>query len=424
MLNDKSEQDDQELGNQNDCDQRDRIGCGISSGNILRACGGDQGSECGGTRHTARERAETVQKAELQNVFCEQITKDHGNDGHDDTVNEVHRVKVLYKFRAAGDTCANKEEHETKLSEKRQSTLCRHNADLTETAEVTEDQADEQTAARGCKREASTAEPLRGKRDFDLTDERTENCRKGECRDTHMVNFKKLADKGFLFFFRFDNELCSFNFHIGFRQLGNQLYEEYDADYAEDVSNTVANGNETHVLRLNRCFRSGERGCGGQGAGKQTDDHRNEAVLCLNGGAVADHLAQTDTSGSGKTARKNNDHAEKNVGFEVSLKVAEEFRTRDITDGGNEENQTEAFQERKTCFKIVVSGGSGEKKIARPFVHVEEQCAEEQSDDENACITERNALDRDSSEEISEKKNRENHEKQRGNITDRNNAVK
>ena len=71
-----------------------------------------------------------------------------------------------------------------------------------------------------------------------------------------------------------------------------------------------------------------------------------------------------------------------------------------------------------------MTGRCGEEKIACECVDLKEECAEEQSDDKYACVTEGDTLDCDSSEQIAEKKNRENHEKQRGNIADRNNAVK
>ena len=419
----KSEQNDKELGNQNDRDQCDRIGCGVSCCNVLRSCGGDQGSERGSAGHTARDGAEVVQKAELQNVFCEQITDNQRNERHDHTVNEVHRVKVCNEFCAAGDTCADEEEYETEFSEELQRALRGHNADATDAAEVTEKKADEQTAARGRQGEASTAETLRGKRDLDLTDERTEDCREGERRDTHMVDLKDLTGEGLLLFFCFDNELCSLFFHISFRHLRNELNEENDADNAEDIGDTVTDGNETLILRFDRCLCRGERGGGCQRAGEQTDDHGNEAVLRFDGRAVTDKFTHADASSSGKTAGENDDHAEENVGLEVSLEVAEELRTCDVTDGGNEKNETEAFQKGKTGFKVVRCRGSGEYEIAE-CVHLEEERAKEQSDDEYACVTEGNALDRNSSEQIAEKKNRENHEKQRGNIADRNNAVK
>jgi hypothetical protein len=167
----------------------------------------------------------------------------------------------------------------------------------------------------------------------------------------------------------------------------------------------VANGNKTLILSLNRSLRRGERGRGGKRAGKQANDHGNEAILRFDGGTKAYKVANADACRSRKTACKDNDHAEKNVGFEVSLEVTEEFGACNEAYGSNEENKTEAFQKRKTGLEIVGLGGACENEIAKR-INLEEKRAKEQSDNEYACVAKRNSFYGNSAEQIAEHKNR------------------
>lgn len=64
----------QELRNEYDCDKCDRVGRRISRRNVFGACSTDKGTESGGTCHTAGNRTEVVEKAELENVFCKKET--------------------------------------------------------------------------------------------------------------------------------------------------------------------------------------------------------------------------------------------------------------------------------------------------------------------------------------------------------------
>ena len=92
-----------------------------------------------------------AEKAEFENVFRKDKTDDHRNNSHDNTVNEIHGVKVCDKFSTAGDTCANEEKYKTKLSEKLKCALRGHNAYLTKTTEMSEHKAHKKASASCCK---------------------------------------------------------------------------------------------------------------------------------------------------------------------------------------------------------------------------------------------------------------------------------
>lgn len=151
------EQYNQELRNKHDCDKCDRVGRRISRRNVFGACSTDKGTECGCAGHTAGERAEVVEKAELENVLRKEETDNHRNDGHDNTVYEIHSVEVFNKFCAAGDTCANKEEHKTKLAEELKSACRGHDINSADAREVTHNKAYQQATARCGEREAGAA---------------------------------------------------------------------------------------------------------------------------------------------------------------------------------------------------------------------------------------------------------------------------
>ena len=105
-----------------------------------------------------------------------------------------------------------------------------------------------------------------------------------------------------------------------------------------------------------------------------------------------------DAPCGGKAACKDNDGTDQHVGLKVFLKVTEELRTCNETYGGYEEDQTQAFDEGKGFFKIEGLGRAAEDQS---YVgHAEEQRAEQQSDDENACITQGDALDGNSAQGV------------------------
>ena len=287
---------------------------------------------------------------------------------------------------------------------------------------MTENQAGEEATTGSGQGKASAAEAVARKRDLDLTDKGTKDSSKRECYNTHVVDFKALLF-GLLGFFCLNNELCSFFFHVSLGKLGDDLNEENNTDNTEDVSNTVTNRNKTRVLFSNGSLCRRESGGGGQGAGKQTNDHSNEAILILDRGAVADEFACVDASGSSKTTRKDDDYAEQNVGLEVSLEVAKELGTCNVTNRGNEEDKTEAFDERKTGIKVIRLAGPVKYELTE-CVYFKEECADDESNDEYAGIAKGNSLDGDSAEEITKEQNGENHKQKCGDITDRDQTVK
>ena len=237
-----------------------------------------------------------------------------------------------------------------------------------------------------------------------------------------MIDLKEFAGEGFLFALFFDHQLRSLFFHVGFRDFRNQLYEQHHADYAENVGDAVANGNQCLIFLGDRCLSRGERGSGGQRAGEQTDDHSHKSILLLNGSAVADYLAQTNASCSGKTAGQDDDQAKENVRFKIALEVTEELGAGNETDRGNKEDQTKAFHQRKAAGEIVGGGGAG--KDQSRVTRAEEQCTKEKCDNKHPRISQGDSLDGDSAQGISDRQNGEHDKQQGGDIANGDNSVK
>ena len=420
-----SENNDQKLGNQNNCDKSYGIGSRICCSNVFCLGNIDKSAESRSGSHTAGKRTEVVQEAQFENILREEESENHGENGHDDTVNEVHDVEVCNKFSAAGDTCTYKEQHETELAEQLESVVVGHNAELADSAEVTKYERDEETAAGGGKREASAFKTCCGKRNLDLTNEGAENCCESEYAETVVVELEKSTGEGLLFFLRFSlyNELGAFEIHVSLGELGNELNEENHADYAEDVSDTVTYGYKAGERRVYGSLSCRECRSRGKRTGKKTYDHCGEAFRGFDGRTVADHITDTDTESCRKTACKDDNEAEKNVGLEVSLHVAEELGACDEANRSYEQDQTELFNNFE-CFFKEINGFGFTLDDHLSFQRTNEECTEEECNYKYTCITQGYTLDGDSAEGIANEQNTKNAEHQERNAGNRNNAAK
>ena len=234
--------------------QRNRIGCSVSGGNVLRLCNMDKSTKCRSGGHTAGDRTEVVEKAELQNILCEVVTYDHGNECHDYAEDEVPDIEILNELSAAGNTCADKEEHKTEFSEYLKGMFGRHNAYRTDVTEMTEEKSNEQTSAGSGKAEAGAGKACAGKRDLYSADEDADCSSEEESKKAEVIELNDLAGIFLLLIIVNSGSKLTLLIHISLYELGNELYKEYNADNAEYVSNTVTNGNGIFKLGKNGCL--------------------------------------------------------------------------------------------------------------------------------------------------------------------------
>ena len=125
---------------------------------------------------------------------------------------------------------------------------------------MTENQAREQASARGREREAGSAKSCGGQRNLDLTDQRSKECRKSKSCNSHVVDLKDLARKGLLVLVCLYNQLCSFLIHVCLGKLRDQLNEENNANYTEDIRDSVSDRYQGGILGSNGRLCRGERG--------------------------------------------------------------------------------------------------------------------------------------------------------------------
>ena len=80
-------------------------------------------------------------------MLCHDIAHDHRQKRHKNAVDEVDGLEIPHEAHAAGDACANEEDHKAEFPERFQDLLARHKIGPANVAEVTEYQRDEQCAA-------------------------------------------------------------------------------------------------------------------------------------------------------------------------------------------------------------------------------------------------------------------------------------
>lgn len=380
----RAEEND-ELRCYDDQDQREGICCCICRSYVFCLCNADERTKRGSGGHTAGDGAEVVEKRELQNVLREEETDDHGNDGDDYTVEEVYCFELRDKFCAAGDTCADEEEHQAEFTENLERACFGHDGDLSDAGEVTEDESHEQTTTGGGEREAAK---------FDGADENAENGSESEGHEAEFIHVHKLA--GVFLFVSSGNggDLCAFFVHICLGHLGDELNEKNNADNTEEVSNAVTYGNEGSKTFGNGVFRCGECRSRGERTGKDTNEHRGEFCVVKIGEESANEDA---TNGRKRTGEDDND-TDENVRFEVFLQIAEELGACNETNGGYEEDQTEGLHDAERF--ICESGSFKSVEIQSIAKRLIEEYAKNERDNENAAGAEINTLDGDSAEDI------------------------
>ena len=109
--------------------------------------------------------------------------------------------------------------------------------------------------------------------------------------------------------------------------------------------------------------------------------------------------AEEDTSYSCKTACNDDDEAEKNVGFEVLLHIAEELGTCDKTYSRYKEDKSELFNDAECLLDELYrfSLTFNDKLIGKGL---KEQCTKQKCNEEHPSVAERDSLNSDSTDTV------------------------
>ena len=159
----------------------------ICGSNIVSLSNVDKSTESGSGGHTACDTAKVVEKGKLDNIFSNDEAHDHRNESHQYTVEEVRRLEILNEGSTAGNTCADKESHKSKLSEKLEHTLFGLHTEGTEVTEVSNNERSEEAAACSTERELR-----RTHIDLDTADKHTYHNSNGKSGKTEIVDIEKL----------------------------------------------------------------------------------------------------------------------------------------------------------------------------------------------------------------------------------------
>ena len=289
----------QELRGEYDEYERDGVGRGVRGGDVVRLGRIDQRAERRGGGHAARNGAEVVEQAQLDEVTRDEEAQEHRDDFHNRAVDEQNEPvlrDVLDEAHTARNAGADKEEDEPEFAERLEEVAGNFHADRAEPAEVTEDQAHNERAARIAEGEVRAAR----KRNVNFAKENAEQNRKRERTEPDRIELEKIFRQlAFdVLFVGGAQELLFFG-HIGAEEFRNELDEENDADDPERIADRVADraavdkhvarGFVGHVgrddvqiavrlqkglARVSEHFvRGGETGRGREGAGENTDRH-------------------------------------------------------------------------------------------------------------------------------------------------------
>ena len=257
-------------------------------------------------------------------MLCHDIAHDHRQKRHENAVDEIDGLEIPHEAHAAGNACADEEDHEAKLPERFEHLLARHEIGAADVAEVAEHQRDEQRAAR-CGEREEVEELHRAKQN-------AKHGGDGEGREAEIVKFQKLA-------LEFSDIACLYvcNFSALLVQIRvddarHQLHEQHNADDAEQIRNAVADRDRVLILGCNSLFGCRERRSRGQTAREQAGDHSRKLVRVVARLPGFNRTADEQTQNCRNAAGKNDHDAEQHIGLEVVLHVLEEVRARDKAD--------------------------------------------------------------------------------------------
>ena len=194
-------------------------------------------------------------------MLCHDIAHDHRQKRHKNAVNEVDGLEIPHETHAAGDACANEEDHKAEFPERFQDLLARHKIGPANVAEVTEYQRDEQCAA--CCGEREEVEELY------RAQQNAEHSRNSKGREAEIVKLQQLSlELGNVACFHMRN-FFAFLIQFFMDDARHQLHEQHDADDAEQIRNAVADRDCVLILGCNSLFGCRERRSRGQTACEQ-----------------------------------------------------------------------------------------------------------------------------------------------------------
>lgn len=179
-------------------------------------------------------------------------------------------LKYRHETHAAGDACANEEDHKAEFPERFEHLFARHEIGAADVAEVAEHQRDEQRAAR-CGEREEVEELYRAQQN-------AEHSRNSKGREAKIVKLQQLSlELGNVACFHMRN-FFAFLIQICMNDARHQLHKQHNADDAEQIRNAVADRDCVLILGCNSLFGCRERRSRGQTAREQAGDHSRKLV--------------------------------------------------------------------------------------------------------------------------------------------------
>ena len=123
-------------------------------------------------------------------------------------------------------------------------------------------------------------------------------------------------------------ELCPLCIHICVEDLRHELYEQHNADHSEGIGDTVSDGCICRTGSVKRCRKS-RRTCKGSGHHTYRD--------------IGRHACNLDDAHRCQRTDGDNDEAQQDIGFCIDLKVPEELRSGNKTDGRYEADEAQVL---------------------------------------------------------------------------------
>ena len=390
------------------------IGSCVSRSDVLGFGDGNQRAERGSRSHSARNRAEVIQQAEFEAILCDKEAYYHGNESHNDSVQE-HDGSFAYEFEESESalearTC--KEEHESEFSEHFESGIGNAQRHLAYFAEVSEQQSYDKIAARRSQIENDTATELETYRAYD----RSQNDGDREYAKTELIELEEFL--GFFFCRRnlvdvaalgrsLRQKQPSFFIHIRPQDFGHELNEENHSEYAERISRSVSRRNDL-FLCVEHALRRRKSGSGSERTHKQARSCSRIYIGVGNGNNYTSYRRACDYH-----------NAQNYVGDRLALEVTEEFGTRDKTYRGDKQCETDILYHREARRRfsrvrhplhgIADSESIGDSGIYGTLYFFCNYSYDE-SHNKDSRRTQRNALYLYSADEITEHKNKKNSE--------------
>ncbi len=203
--------------------------------------------------------------------------------------------------------------------------------------------------------------------------------------------------------------MLAFDDHVRFHDLGDELDKEDDADDAEEVRNSVADRDEVFMGGTDRLFGGGKRRGRGEGAGQETCHQGFERLVVF----AREPFSDEDDSDGHKDGGEDDDESQTDIGLVILFEVSEETGPGDEPDRGDEQDQSDILDDLQCLLR--------EGDVADHQVRFEgriEEAAVQQSGDEHAGGAEVDALDRDTSQQISGGRDQKDGERQIGDRLD------